>query len=186
MSVSAPHSQVGLFDDLLCLHETLEIGRSLASEPDPDPVPAAPEPEPTPHALTLSAREVLSIPGVHLAQLPLATTLRLEGPAGRSWHVTTSQRRYAALREAREVVLTGRELGALAYAAENGRASPVWLAGWLDERLDRAWMPLDVETALDGCRDAQTPSHRWPLGRVLGAWGATLVRVAVGEEDWLT
>lgn len=177
MSGRPTGSQASLFDDLF---------EPATSQPGSKvPVSVAPDRcEPKPYLVEeLAFRECGALPPILLARLPLATTLTLRTREARELWVTTGQATYAELRDARAIVLTGRELGALAVAAENGRASALWLAAWFEARALQGGIPLDVPTALDGCQDAQTPNQRWPLSRVLKAWSLTLTGLAVGDGD---
>lgn len=141
------------------------------------PPPAAP-----PAAPSLAMREVGLLPPVWLATLPEATMLDLRALDGTPWHVTTGQATYAELREAGALAFTGGELAAIAFAAENGRASSLALAGWLQAKRDEPSKRLDVAGALDGLRDVQCPpAVRWPLSRVLRVCGAELTGVSVGD-----
>jgi hypothetical protein len=162
----------------------------------PEPAPAAPielppsaAPTPLqPSAATQAMCEVLQLPPLWITQLPLATTLLLATPAGAECTVTTSRAHYAHQRAAGACVLAGSELGALALAAENGRASAPWLAGWLADRAADPTIALTPATALGGIAAPQTPHPRWPLVHVLAAWGLQLTAVGVGDAaspDWI-
>lgn len=181
------YSQPGLFDDLL--------GPAHDAEPpvvnvspvytgsESSHVFEAARPVRTSHA------EVLRLYPVDFARLPLATSLVL-GLRGYAYPVlvTTGRETYEAAREARETVLTGAEMSALAIAAENGRASRSWLAERLEERRVGTHGPISALAALGGVQ-AQMPFRRWELSRVLDAWGLTLERVGVGDgaaREWLT
>lgn len=148
--------------------------------PPPGAAPAAPAPA---LEVCLAVREVLGMPPGWLAQLPLGTVLRLKTREGTPWAVSTAREAYAALRAAREPVFTGSELGALALAAENGRASAADLARWLAEHVDSPAQRLDPATALAGLAAPETPSQRWHLDRVLRAYGAELTRVGVAPDN---
>jgi hypothetical protein len=135
-----------------------------------------------------SHAEVLDLYPVDLARLPLATSLVLS-LRGYAYPVlvTTGRATYEAAREARELVLTGAEMSALAIAAENDRASRSWLAERLEERRVGTSGPISALAALGGVQ-AQIPFRRWHLSRVLQAWGLTLERVGVGDgeaREWL-
>ncbi len=173
--------------------------------PDPhaptDPAPPLPPPP-------LAAREAALLPPHWLAELPLATTLTcvltLPLTPGGQLHMkpstllklehslitftcTTSSDRYRALREAGELVLSGSELGALALAAENDRASRVWLADWLAAKQAEPSQRLDVATALGGLSALEArilaPHARWSLGRVALAWGFVVTDCVAHDED---
>lgn len=154
-----------------------------APPPAAPPAPATPPPSAPRAAVCLAVAEVLSLVPEMLARLPEASTLGVAQLDGRgTWWVTTGRATYTSLREAHEVVLTGRELGVLALAAELDRASRVWLAEWLERRRADGGILLDIATALGGLVDTRPPpARRWPLGRVLRAYGAELVHVAVGD-----
>lgn len=133
---------------------------------------------------SLAVREVLSLPPVLLAGMPEATTLALRTLEGAAWYVTTGRNAYEALRGARELgpVLTGGELGAIAVAAELGRASSLALAEWLALKASEGAPRLDPALALGGlCDLTDPPARRWALGRVLRVCCARLERVAVGD-----
>lgn len=152
----------------------------------PKALPLAPAPAPPPSAASLAMREVLQLPPLWITQLPLATTLRCTLANGDAFDVTTSREHYMRQRAAAAIVLTGRELGALAIGAENDRASAAWLASWLAAKRADAASTLDPATALGGIADATTPAVRWPLSRVLHAWQLTLTAVGVGDgPEWL-
>jgi hypothetical protein len=123
-------------------------------------------------------REVGTLPPYLLGLLPAPTTLACVARETR-FHVTTSRGRYAALREAGELVLSGGEVGALAVAAESGRASAVWLASWLADKQANPTLRLDVETALGGVEAGLLPRTRWPLARVAMHWGFHIESVEV-------
>ena len=130
----------------------------------------------------IAIQEALSLAPVHLGSLPLPCTLRLvlRPPGigvGVEWHVTTCAATHATLSMQRAAVFTGRELGCMAIAAENGRASSEALGRWLASRRARSLQPLSVTTALGGVQDAQMHDHRWPLSRVLLHWSSELVEV---------
>jgi hypothetical protein len=130
-------------------------------------------------------REVATLDADTLTRLPEPTSLVLRTPHGRTLHATTSADVYAQLRQRGECVLSGSELGALAIAAEQDRASPgPWLDEWLAQRAPAE--RLTVATTLGSLVDmGPTPRPRWALGRVLAAWGIELRRVGVGSPvEW--
>lgn len=127
--------------------------------------------------------EALGLPPAWFGDLPLPATLRMRTRDDVSVVATTDRAAYEAARRAGVPVFTGGELGALAVAAENGRATAETLAVWLSERADNPALRLDAAVALGGVCDAETPSRRWPLGRVLRSYGLTLESVDVGGED---
>jgi hypothetical protein len=148
---------------------------------------------PTP-ARDVAVAELLTLPPSWLSAPPVAddvpeahrvrfepVTLALRAHDGRAWFATTSAAAYAALRAAGQPVLTGSELGALAVAAEQDRASRPWLAGWLERLADGATMRLDVATALGGVEGEETPNQRWSLARVLRAFGCGLACVLTDD-----
>lgn len=147
-------------------------GHGELSESRPnDPPPNTPLPP-------LAVREVGLLPPCWLAELPAPSTLTCvarETP----FLVTTSAARYAAAREAGLVVLTGRELGALAIGAEAGRASYEALGAWLARKLEDPSWRLDAVAALGGVEAPSLPNPRWPLARVAKHWGIEITTVEV-------
>jgi hypothetical protein len=136
----------------------------------------------------IALREVMLLAPHMLAGLPLPTTLRVSASHGVLWHATTSRLHYAELRQQHELVFTGRELGVMAVAVEQGRGTAAALAGWLQQRRDNAEHPLTIVAALGGAQLEQTPVVRWSLERVLKHLLCELEAVAVEEEGemrWL-
>lgn len=147
-----------------------------------DPPAAADVPLPPPTGAASPARaELLSLPCVWLARLPAPCTLRMR-TGDVLWHVSTGETAYAALRASGAVVLLASELAALAYAAEAGRASRVWLAEWLALKRATPSLRLDAFTALGGVVGDGRASRPWPLGRVMHAWGSALDGATVGDD----
>jgi hypothetical protein len=160
-----------------------DVGLTVAADAAKT-LPLAPRVQPP--AAPLAQREALLLPPCWLADLPVPTTLQLAALHGPAFRVTTSRAHYTAQREAGQLVLRGSELGALAIAAENGRASGLWLAEWLAKRADDPTMQLTPEVALGGISCPETPSSRWSLDSVLHAWSLWLTGVGVGDgPDWL-
>ena len=162
----------------------------LAPTPDaPDetrgapPAPASPAPTvaPTAPREPTAIGEVLGFPPAWLAALPMPTTLWLRTADGAELVATTARRAHAALRAARVPVITGRELGMLAVGAENDRCSHEAVGRWLASGGGAPNGPGVVSVAYGGAYALETPNHRWPLGKVLDAWGLTLANVAVGD-----
>ena len=143
---------------------------------------ATPTPSPTPtvEAIPIVLREVISLHPAHLARLPLPTTLRLTAGAF-ELTVTSSRTLHAALHAAGQAVLTARELCMLAEGAENGRSSRDVFLCWLEMEGPLRGSPPIENVAYGGAYALQTPNQRWPIGRVLDAWGLTLVNVIVGD-----
>ena len=143
---------------------------------------AEPDCEPKPDLTPLAVCEVGTLPPHLLADLPAPTTIVCVSRAtGARWYVTTSPTRYAALRESGAAVLTGRELGALAIGAENGRSSHEALAGWLEAKRADGSTRLDASAALGAvmASEVEVPDERWPLARVALHWGFQVVEVEV-------
>lgn len=168
----------------------LTVSPEVLRDTQPTLTPGPMAPPPPARGSSLAVREVLLLPPAWLANLPEATTLALHASGGQTWYATTGAGVYEALRGAGELVCTGGELGAMAVAAEQDRASSLALAQWLAiKRIDPS-MRLDVRCVLDGLADcADTPDLRWPLGRVLAVCAATLDRVGTGDAphgpEWL-
>lgn len=131
------------------------------------PAPPPPPPEPVP----LAVSEVCSLPPYMFGDLPAAMTLTCALAISReTFFVTTSRARYETLRASGEVVLSGGELGALALAAESGRASRLWLAEWLAGKQVDPTKRLDANAATGGLTAVAT-AKRWSLGTVALHWG---------------
>lgn len=148
------------------------------------PTPPTPRPHGGPteaHARAVAVDELIGFPMAWLSALPMACTLVMRHADGGTLAATTGRANHAALTAAGVPCLTGRGLGALALGAENDRASRDVLAGWLRAGGGLSADPPIDRVALGGVYALQTPNHRWPLGRVLAAWGLTLVGVAVGD-----
>lgn len=109
--------------------------------------------------------------------LPASASFACRVPStGMEFVVTTSAARYAALRAAGGVVFDPSEWVALVVVAESDRATVGTLMGWLrHKQAVRYWMLKQAE-AMGGCVDVAAP-RGWPVGRVLRAYGAELVRV---------
>lgn len=129
--------------------------------------------------LPLAVREVGLLPPCWLAELPAPTTLSCVARET-AFLATTSAARYRAARDAQLIVLTGRELGALAIGAESGRASHEALTTWLARKLEDPSWRLDAATALGGV-EADLPATRWPLARVAAHWGIQIIAVEVED-----
>lgn len=124
--------------------------------------------------------EVITLCPAHLAQLPLATTLLLACGA-ETLVVTSGRDTHAELAALGLPVITARGLCHLAAAAEAGRASHEALASWLQAGEPLRGVILIDSVAYGGAYALETPIQKWPLSRVLAAWGLTLVGVSVGE-----
>ena len=155
----------------------------LPPEPKREPVAVAETENAAPVERSVAVGELLGFDARLIASLPLATTLVCEQANGAGqFVVTTSQARYEAARAAKVVVLVGRELAALATAAENDRASAPVLAEWCErKRADASWR-LTSDVALGGVCDV-VPPQGWLLEQVLRAFGAELVAVGVRDEE---
>lgn len=146
----------------------------------PLPSPTAPAREAAAGPLAVALREVMAIPPAYLAQLPLPTTLVLA--CGTLTLVATSSRStHAELWAAGVPAITARGLCHLALAAENGRASHEALLCWLEQGEPRLGVTLLENVAYGGAYALETPTERWPLGRVVAAWGLTPAGLSVGE-----
>lgn len=125
--------------------------------------------------------EVLGMPPGMLAALPVACALALRSASGGELWATTGRATAAALRGVGIPTLSGRELGVLALGAENGRQSREAFACWLRDGGGLRPHPPIERAAYGGVYALETPNQRWPLARVLAAWGLTLTAVCVGD-----
>lgn len=106
---------------------------------------------------------------------PASFVCRVVGFDG-EWTVTSSARRYVALKAQNAVVFDPHEWLAIVAAAENDRASAPVLLGWLrHKQAVKHWM-LKERDALGGLVDVVGPQG-WCVERVLRAYGAQLLRV---------
>lgn len=160
-----------------------------ATEP-PAPCPDAPPPvastvvsapavseAPSALARPIAITEVEGFGPRLLGELPLPSTLHGR-TAGGDVVITTSTAEYERHRAAGVPVFSGRELAAMALAAEHDRGSPAALAQWCDrKRTEPAWALGAVE-AIGGAVGVFEP-RGWPIGRVFLRYGIELTAVEV-------
>jgi len=128
----------------------------------------------------IAVREVLSLPARLLGELPASATLVCEHIDAGRVVLTTSQLVHAAS-VGSWPTFTGRELAALALAAEHDRASAEVFAVWCErKRGARSWR-LSADEAV-GAVTGVFASRGWSIGRVLGWYAVRVLSVGVGDE----
>lgn len=141
------------------------------------PAELAAEPRPAP---SLAVQEMLSFQQHWIADLPIATTLRVSTHGGGCLLLTTSRAALAAALEAQVPAFVGTEITAMALAAEHGRASPAALEAWCAEKLREPGFRVTAQIAVD--LPERQPEQGWVVERVLRTFGARLEAVCGGQE----
>lgn len=159
-------------------------GRQYTLLVDDDDVPvAAPAAAPVVRSVPfepIAVREVCGFPARLLGALPDGSTLVCEHIDVGRVVVTTSQVIHTAAVD-KWPTFTGRELAALALAAEHERASSEAFAVWCErKRAARTWR-LSADEALGPVTGTFEP-RGWAIGRVLGWYAVRVVAVGVGDE----
>jgi hypothetical protein len=118
-----------------------------------------------------------------LSELPEPTTLTCRRRNGEWVIVTTSADVYAEARSTLDAaVFTGRELAAMALAAEHERGTPAALAEWsVRNRDDPSWR-LNADCAI-GAVVGRFDALGWNVGQVFARLGLELVGVVVGNAS---
>jgi hypothetical protein len=132
----------------------------------------------------VAVSEVLGFCPRLLSALPLPTTLvcvRGNGARREQVVITTSQAVYAAAARSWPT-FTGRELAAMALAAEHERASPSAFVEWCDRKRRGGGWQLDEHAALGAVPGRFNVRNTTTIGRTLAAYGCVLWAVGVGDE----
>lgn len=137
--------------------------------------------------MAIAIVEVLSVPVVLFADLPLKATLTLRLASGATLRATTSRDVAARALAATppEPILTPAEYEALAAALEDGRLSRAEAAAELAEKLELAHPEHRLTRArlLGPVRSPERRSrHGWTWGELAAAVGAEVVGVEVEEN----
>lgn len=130
-------------------------------------------------ASDIAMHEVGLLPARLLGDLPAPTTCVCATVDGAPVVLTTSAAVYAEV--ARSVpTFVGREVAALALAAEHERASAAVFAQWCERKRDSHRWRLGADEAIGRVPGVFMP-RGWSLARVLGWYAVRVVTVEVGD-----
>ena len=141
---------------------------------------------------TFAWADVLRCPLRALAELPIPTTLEIDVPGlggpdlggpdlGASLWLTSSRRVAEALGRARRAVLTPLEYELLAGALADGALDQDRAVAALARKVRDPRLRLTRGVLVGHVRRLDGGGHRWLVGDLLEALGATLLRVELGD-----